>query len=90
MRTLLKSCLGLALALGITVSLPAEEKEKRTPEDQFKKLDKNSDGKLTLDELKGKKDGDKAAEIEKRFKAMDKDNNGSVSLEEFKAGGKKK
>jgi hypothetical protein len=67
-------------------------KARISPEERFKKLDKDGNGKVTLDELKGHaKDPAKA---EMRFKHLDKDGNGSVSLDEFKAGaerhGKKK
>jgi Ca2+-binding EF-hand superfamily protein len=66
------------------------DKKKRDPEAQFKKLDKNSDGKLSLDEVKGKAEGKRAEAAEKRFKAADKDNDGALSLEEFKSMSEKK
>lgn len=64
--------------------------KKRDPEAVFKKLDKDGNGMLTLDEYKGKAEGKKADAAEKRFKKLDKDENGSVSLDEFKAGVPKK
>ena len=70
--------------------LTAQEKKKPDPEEQFKKMDKNSDSKLSLDEFKGKRTGDKATKAEEQFKKRDKDSDGFLSLEEFKAGGKKK
>ena len=49
----------------------------------FTALDKNADGKITLDEFKaGKTD---AAEAEKSFKALDKDGDGSLTKDEFAA-----
>ena len=60
------------------------KKAKRTPEDRFKKLDANSDGKLTVDELKGKAKGKRAEAMARRFKLQDTDGNGELSLEEFK------
>src|ERR1043166_6284046 len=57
------------------------------PEEAFKRLDKDSDGKVTLQELKdspmGQKNPDK---VEARFKKLDADGDGKVTLEEFKAG----
>lgn len=63
----------IALSAGSTM---AQEKEKPSPEKIFKKLDKNKDGKITKEELEGKK-------ILARFDKIDKDNNGIISLEEF-------
>lgn len=67
------------------------DKPKRDPAEMFKKLDTNSDGKISLDEFKagpiGKKDPAKAEEI---FKKKDKDGDGFLSLEEFSAEGGKK
>ncbi len=48
-------------------------------------MDKDSDGKLTLEEFKGKKMGDALAKAEAQFKKMDKDSDSKVTLEEFKA-----
>src|SRR3954463_12927561 len=96
-----------ALAIGTTLSIAADEKpagakpeagkpaagaeKKADPEAAFKKIDANSDGKISLDEFKagpmGKKDPAKAEEI---FKKKDKNNDGSLTLEEFSAHGEKK
>ena len=69
----------------------APDKPKRTPEEAFAKLDKNSDGAVSKEEFmaskKAQKDPEKAA---KKFGKMDTDANGSVSLDEFKAGAAKK
>ena len=56
---------------------------------RFAKLDRDSDGKVTLDELKaGMKKKPEAAD--KILKAKDKDSDGSLSTEEFTAKPEKK
>ena len=52
----------------------------------FEKKDANSDGSLTLEELKAGMKGKQLENVEKRFEKLDKDGDGKVSLEEFKAG----
>lgn len=71
----------------------AEKKKKKKKQDLdavFKKLDKDGDKKLTLEEVKGKRTGKKAERAEKLFKRLDKDKDGSLTLEEFKNLKKKK
>jgi hypothetical protein len=81
--------LALVAALFTPALLSAQDKKKADPEAQFAKMDKNSDKKLSLDEFKGKRTGDKATKAEEQFKKMDKDSDGSLTLDEFKARGKK-
>lgn len=70
---------------------PAEgskpEKPKMTPEERFKKLDKDANGSLSIDEFRGKKE---ASEVEEAFKALDTNGDGAVTLEEYLAGAQKK
>lgn len=91
MKKLLSLAVMAALLVGLTVAptFAADKKDKPTPEEAFKKMDKNADGKVSLEEFKGKRDGDKAAAAEKRFKMLDKDSDGSLTLDEFKAAAKK-
>jgi Ca2+-binding EF-hand superfamily protein len=91
----------LAALVGVSFAIAAEgdappkpakpDKPKATPEDVFKKLDKDGDGSLSLEEFKaspaGKKD---AAKAEDAFKRKDKNNDQKLSLEEFKARAPKK
>jgi Ca2+-binding EF-hand superfamily protein len=74
------------LALSASISLAADEakpeKPKASPEEMFKKLDKDGDGKLSIDEYRGKKE---ASEVEAKFKDLDKDGDGKLSVEEFSA-----
>ena len=64
----------------------AGAKPKMDPAEAFKKMDKDSDGKVTLDEFKAspraKKDPSKAEEM---FKKKDKDGDGKMTMEEFTA-----
>ena len=92
MMRIFSTLTALALFGGVAATnvLAADEKPKPTPEEAFKKLDKDSDGKLTIAEYKGKREGEKAAKAEEFFKKLDKDSDGSVTLEEFKAGMTKK
>lgn len=90
MKKIAAFCPALALLFALSAPILAEDKPKPTPEETFKKLDKDSDGKVSLAEYKGKKEGEKAEKAEARFKKLDKDNDGSLTLEEFKAGATKK
>ena len=86
----MKKFLALVLVAGLCSPLLVSAQEKKAdPEAQFAKLDKNSDKKLSLEEYKGKRTGDKAAKAEEQFKKLDKDSDGSLTLEEFKARAKK-
>lgn len=62
---------------------------KKDPDETFKKLDKDGDGKLSMAEFVGKKKDDKLAAAEAKFKAQDKDNDGFLTLDEYKTKVKK-
>lgn len=65
---------------------PKPDKPKMDPAAAFKKMDADSNGKVTLEEFKAsprwKKDPSKADEM---FKKRDKDSSGDISMEEFTA-----
>jgi Ca2+-binding EF-hand superfamily protein len=92
MKKLFCALLAVAVAFGTSglMAAPEKPKEKKSPEDQFKQMDKNGDGKVSLEEFLGKREGEKKAAAEKQFAAKDADKDGSLSLEEFKAPAKKK
>ena len=80
--------LAAAFAFSSTVNAQDEKKKKRgggDPEQTFKTMDVDKDGKVTKEEFKNNAPGrikDRADEI---FGRIDKDGNGSISLEEWKA-----
>jgi Ca2+-binding EF-hand superfamily protein len=60
--------------------------KKVTPEERFKAMDKDKDGKLSFDEFKGRATKEETIkEREKQFAEMDTDKDKAVSLEEMKA-----
>jgi len=84
---------GLAMASSVAADGDKKGEGKRDPEMLFKKLDANSDGKLSKDEFvklaelrKGDGEGKgKGGEfLDKLFTKLDVDNDGSLSLDEFK------
>jgi Ca2+-binding EF-hand superfamily protein len=84
--------LAAAFLMGVTLApvALADKGDKKKPKDAaevFKKLDKDGNGSLSLEEFTGKRDAEKAKAI---FAKKDKDGDGALSLEEFSAGGKKK
>ena len=88
----MKKFLALALAAGVCAPLVyGQEKKDQDPEAVFKRLDKNSDNKLSLEEYMGRtQEADKKTKKENRFKTLDGNKDNFLSLEEFKAGQKKK
>ncbi len=84
MKKLLAIMLGVTLAFGGSAAYAAKKAKPTSPEDAFKKLDSNGDGKLSLSEFSASvKDATKAGDA---FKKLDKNNDGFLDLEEFKAG----
>lgn len=73
------ACLaGVALVAGSTA---ASAQENRNPEQLFRELDKNSDGKVTSEEV----GQDRARFFERLVRSGDKDGDGALSREEFTA-----
>ena len=83
MRYFFCALLGGALLAGVPA---AAQKKGADPERQFRKADRNGDGKVTLEEFKGKGDNTKR---EKAFRKRDNNGDGALSLEEFTAAGQK-
>ncbi len=78
----MRKLLALAVVFGVVSPLAAQEKKAPNVEAIFKRMDKDGNGSLSLEEFRGKREGDK---VEAAFKRIDKDGNGAISLEEFKA-----
>ncbi|ANW95974.1 hypothetical protein AXE80_06635 [Wenyingzhuangia fucanilytica] len=78
MKTLKLAFAVVAMVASVSTFAQEEKKQKPSPEKAFKRFDANEDGKITKDELEGKK-------ILNRFDKLDKDSDGSISLEEFTA-----
>jgi len=63
----------------------AVKKAEARAQEQFKKLDADGDGQLTLEEFKGKRKRPEAlAQAEEFFKLIDRDEDQKLSFEEFK------
>ena len=62
----------------------AAKKRAKMAQEMFKKLDKNSDGKICIEEFKARRRRPEAAKLaEALFKMLDKNEDGGVCLEEF-------
>ena len=73
-------------AIALLAAGPAEAAKKGgTPEEQFKKLDKNGDNKVSREEFESGGDKKKNKKAGKLFDKLDKNGDGSLSLDEFKA-----
>lgn len=95
MKFILSAFTVMAVAMSLSFAEDAkpakgEGKPKMNPEEAFKKLDKDADGSVSLEEFKASPKGQKdPAKAEESFKKKDKDSNGKLTLEEFKAHGPK-
>lgn len=83
---------GLFLPFAFGPGAVAQEKKGKSPEEQFKALDKNNDMKVSKDEYLARfaADAEKKSKAETRFGRIDKNSDGFLSLEEYKEGATKK
>ena len=65
-------------------------KGKNTTEAKFKAMDKNSDGKVSLSEYLGLKEGEAKDKATKTFRKKDKNGDGFLTLQEYASEGGKK
>jgi Ca2+-binding EF-hand superfamily protein len=90
----MKKILTLALIAGMFMPMLSAQAQKgnKSPEERFKLLDTNSDGKLSKEEFiaRVKDDAEKKGKAETQFSRLDKNNDGFVTLEEYKEGMMKK
>jgi Ca2+-binding EF-hand superfamily protein len=91
MKKILTALLVCGMFMPLVVGVNAQEKKGKSPEEQFKSLDKDSDGKLSKAEFVARiTDPEKKTKAETRFSRIDKNNDGFLSLEEYKEGTMKK
>ena len=96
MKLILNSLTALLLASALATAAPEKTdakpgKPKASPEEAFKKLDKDGDGSLTLEEFKASGRFKKnPADADAAFAKKDTNKDSKLSLEEFKAGSSKK
>lgn len=81
---------GLFLPLVFGPGAGAQEKKGKSPEEQFKALDANSDMKLSKEEFLARTADDKKDKRGQAFDRMDKNGDKFLSLEEYKEGAMKK
>lgn len=88
----MKKILAIALVAGMIMPIlgGAQEKKKKSPEEQFKALDANKDDKLSKDEFLSRTKAESKDKRGQAFGRMDKNSDGFLSLEEYKEGSMKK
>jgi len=80
----LMAIIPLVLVAGVAFGRAPERNKSRTPQ-RFARVDKNSDGKISLPEFLGTKQGDEAKRGTQSFQKRDKNSDGGLSLEEYSA-----
>ena len=94
MKKLLVGTVVCVAVIGVVGSAFAEDaakpkKKKLDPSAVFAKMDANSDGKISVDEFVGKKEGDAAEKSKKTFTKKDKDSDGFLTKAEMAPKAKK-
>jgi Ca2+-binding EF-hand superfamily protein len=74
----------VGLAAFLAADDPPKSKKRQSIEDVFRKLDKNEDAKVSLEEFRAHPRIKNKEAAEKAFKAADADKNGALSLDEFR------
>lgn len=93
MKKFCKVAAVMMISLAVALGASAQEKKKKdgpekprpSPEERFKKLDTNGDGKVTLEEFTAiAKDNEMKEKMTGYFKKLDKGNKGFLTLDDFK------
>src|SRR3954447_6502883 len=90
MKKILTALLVCGLFMPLLAGVTAQEKKGKSPEEQFKALDANNDGKLSKEEFLARTADEKKDKRGMAFDRMDKNNDKFLSLEEYKEGSMKK
>ena len=86
MKKILTAVLVCGLFMPLMAGVTAQEKKGKTPEEQFKALDTNNDGKLSKEEFVSRTKDENKDKKASTFDRWDKNNDKFVSLEEYKEG----
>jgi len=86
MKKILTALFVCSLFLPLMPGVTAQEKKGKTPEEQFKALDANNDGKLSKEEFLSRTADEKKDKKASTFDRWDKNNDKFLSLEEYKEG----
>lgn len=87
MNRLIFGCLVLTAVAGSSMTVFAARKP--SPEEVFKIMDTNDDGRLARNEYVGKATGKEGEEAKAKFDKLDRDASGLLTYEEFAAGSRK-
>ncbi|HVU86854.1 MAG TPA: hypothetical protein VHD36_06010 [Pirellulales bacterium] len=85
MKSVLSWILVLSMLLvGIGSAVEAQARTKTQYDEEFSRLDRNSDKRLSEQEYVGKKTGEAKERARRDFKNLDRDENKSLSYKEYK------
>jgi Ca2+-binding EF-hand superfamily protein len=89
MHSLVNLAVFSGLLLGLATASPLRGEKERTPQRTIAKLDKNGDGKLSLEEYSGRNDKRKESRT-RHFRKLDRDGDGFVTPDEYRGKTEKK
>jgi Ca2+-binding EF-hand superfamily protein len=75
---------GLILAVAIATACDAYAAPKSQYDEEFSKMDRNGDKRLSEQEFMGKTTGEAREKAKRKFKTLDRDDNKSLSVKEYR------